>query len=365
MTHDPCKGLSSNVAHVESLLTQWQAQQERVNQLLRPTVYTDQVAAQFAAYNRSINQFNNLFKPFEPSQRWQSALTGVMNVTSAATTAMERAMASTAAPYLPAQIESLFRSYNNQMRLIANSETVLRAFERQVTEMGQWAQYRRLFHAQEVLSENSTEVYAQLTSSPDIARQLSPWLTAAPAVEPYSSSRALAILSGVEIDLDETRDRDAEDQLSQATDDLEARLSDLGIAFVTPYRGAHVAIMSRHPDWHRHAITSLRELMGHLLRHLAPDSALDAYYEKPSDHKLNGKYTRKAQLQYIFRDIAVGSYSEMAESDMDLTLATFFPSNAAVHQLATPFTDKQLLVFWRRMQGCISVVLEAAGQSGR
>jgi hypothetical protein len=359
--------IPSSVAHFESLYAQLRAQEDILSQILRPSAYVEQFNAQLEAYERSQAQIARLLEPLESWQRSRSTFMDALNVASSTTHALERAMAavSSAPAHVTHQIESLLESYNKQMRLIATSGHLLRAFEEAATLRGQWLQFEPLLRAQEVLSKSSVEVYEQLTTSPLLADSISPWLTSAPAIEPYSSSRALAIVSRADVDLEATRDEVAENQLSLAIDDLEARLAAVSPLFVTPYRGARIAVMSRHDDWHRHAAASLRELMAHLLKHLAPDSALDAYYANPAAHKENGQYTRKAQLVYVFRRVAVDSYAKMAEKDIDIALATFFPSNSAVHEINSPFSDEQLLVLWRRMQGSISVVLEAATVSER
>ncbi len=198
----------------------------------------------------------------------------------------------------------------------------------------------------------------------DVARfnQLPQWLQQAPSVEQYTAGRALAIAAGSGSDvLRENRDPQAEDLLEQIGDELEARLASLDPSFVGPYRGAHAALLDRRPDWPRHVASSLRELVDHLLRRLAPNAELERFLPDPGDLFQNGEFTRKAQLRYIFRNIAVGEYEIMAAKDIDLTLATFYPANATVHTIVSPLNPDQIMVFWRRVQGCVSTVLQAGG----
>ena len=75
---------------------------------------------------------------------------------------------------------------------------------------------------------------------------------------------------------------------------------------------------------------------------------------------IDGDFKRNARLRYIFREIATESYAKMAEQDIKLAEATFFPSNDIVHKLSS-LSEHQMRVFCRRVQGCVSVVLEVAG----
>ena len=91
------------------------------------------------------------------------------------------------------------------------------------------------------------------------------------------------------------------------------------------------------------------------------DSDLRSFLEDPESDMVNREFKRNARLRYIFREVATGSYAQMAEQDIKLAEATFFPSNDIVHRLSSPLSEKQMRVFWRRIQGSVSVVLEAAG----
>src|SRR5207249_457412 len=126
------------------------------------------------------------------------------------------------------------------------------------------------------------------------------WLQHAPSIEQYTAARAFAVVagSGPEV-LRESVDPEAEAVLQRVGDELETRLASLDAAFVQPYRGAHAALTDRRPDWQRHVATSLRELVDHLLRRLAPDGELATFFANPGDLFQNGEFTRKAQLRFI------------------------------------------------------------------
>lgn len=186
--------------------------------------------------------------------------------------------------------------------------------------------------------------------------KLSPWLVAAPSVEPYSSARSLALTgakgSTVEIDAE------AERALTAATANLELRLASIHRSLATTYRGAMRVLHDQGDDWQRQTAVSFRELVTHLLRLLAPDDALERHFANPAEKKENGLFTRRSQLQYIFRNVAYGAYALMAEKDIDMALATFFPTNDVVHTLEAPLDELQMQVLARRIEGCISVIME-------
>ena len=212
------------------------------------------------------------------------------------------------------------------------------------------------------LSLAANNVHEQFARVPAVTDLLPPWLLQAPTLEPYLATRALAITehAGWEV-LDRERDVEAESVIRIMGDELEARLVAVGQEFLEPYQGAFSALQAQNPDWCRHASASVRELMDKLLARLAPDKDLRAHFPNPTSQQMKaGAFTRRAQLQLIFRGVAVEAYAKMAEKDIDLVLATFYPANDGVHTLIPALTEKQMWVFWRRIQGCLSTVLQAA-----
>ena len=187
------------------------------------------------------------------------------------------------------------------------------------------------------------------------------FLFQAPTIEPYAAAQVIGVVAGLE---DEILDRfavpDTDEFLDELGDELLSRLQAVSPELADVYREAIAAIESGHHGWIRHAGVSSRTLFDHLLRHLAPNSDLQTFLEDPESDMINGEFKRNARLRYIFRDIATGDYVRMAEEDIKLAEATFFPSNEIVHKLSS-LSEKQMRVFWRRIQGCVSVVLEAAG----
>ncbi len=209
-------------------------------------------------------------------------------------------------------------------------------------------------------AETATSAMTALARNPEQLLTLPPWLQRAPSIEQYAAARVITVLasepSGAAIE-----DTSSETQLKSVGDELEGRLAAANVDFVAVYRGAIDALNGQGPDWRRHVGTSLRELADHLLVHLAPDDQAAAFHTGNPGAIRDGELTRRARLEYVFRNIAVGEYARMAEEDMELMLATFYPANEAVHRLVSRLTKEQARVFLRRVQGCISTILEAAG----
>jgi len=220
------------------------------------------------------------------------------------------------------------------------------------------AQASESFSALNVLASTIYQEYAVL---PFIDAHS--FLFHAPTVEPYAAAQATGLLIGVDdAVLRELRVESTEVLLNEIGDNFRSRLDAVSPELVAVYREGLAAMESGHHGWIRHAGVSFRTMFDHLLRQLAPDATLRSYYsDDPTKEMKDGEFKRNARLRYIFRDVATGSYAKMAEQDIKLAEAIFFPSNDVVHSLESPLTEHQMRVLYRRIQGSASVVLEAAG----
>lgn len=211
-----------------------------------------------------------------------------------------------------------------------------------------------------VLNSLSARVYDDFIGLQSI--DTSCFLFQAPTVEPYAATCATAVLAGID---DETLDQlavpDTDMLLDGLGDELASRLKVVNKELAQVYLEGITAIKSGQQGWIRHAAVSFRTTFDHLLRHLAPDSDLRSFLQDPESDMVNGEFKRNARLRYIFREVATGSYAQMAEQDIKIAEATFFPSSDIVHRMSSPLSEKQMRIFWRRIQGSMSVVLEAAG----
>lgn len=211
-----------------------------------------------------------------------------------------------------------------------------------------------------LLNTLSANVYNDMSSIQTLDTE--GFIFKAPTIEPYAATCAIAVIEGInEETLEELSVESADEFLDNLGDELDSRLQMVDPNLSETYREGIAAIESGHQGWIRHAGVSFRTMFDHLLRHLAPDTNLHSFFDNSENNMIKGEFSRNARLRYIFRDIATGSYTKMAEQDIKISEATFFPSNDIVHSLSSPLSDKQMRVFCRRIQGSVSVVLEAAG----
>jgi hypothetical protein len=141
--------------------------------------------------------------------------------------------------------------------------------------------------------------------------------------------------SAAEID-DHSRELSA-----QVSCDLEHMLADVDAEFLSVWRGAHEAAESENPDRVRHALVSLRELCGHLVRRLAPDDHVAQWTSDPS-HFHGGRPTRKARLLYMVRTCKDASLDAFMEADVSATVHFLDFLNAGAHALRTSIGIRQL-----------------------
>src|SRR6267143_680794 len=76
-------------------------------------------------------------------------------------------------------------------------------------------------------------------------------------------------------------------------------LSALDVDLPQMWFGAASASVRRNPDWVRHVAASLRELLMHVLRYLAPDQSV-LPWTQDSKEIVRGRPTRAARLRFIF-----------------------------------------------------------------
>ena len=206
------------------------------------------------------------------------------------------------------------------------------------------------------LSLTASEVLGALSATPAAFAVLRDWQIQAPTVLPYAAAASLTVLGGVP-----EEDADLPTELDDALDVVGKRIEDqlrrTSPSLVAPYRGAVHVLTAAGPDWQRHLGASLRTLIDSLLEDLAPPEEVARFLPNPDAFKKDGRFTRRALLMYIFREVAVGGYAKMSENDIEMTLATFYPSNLAVHELISTLDERQGKVLLRRVQGCLATIL--------
>lgn len=123
----------------------------------------------------------------------------------------------------------------------------------------------------------------------------------------------------------------------------------LNPAFESAYIGALQALHSSNVDRARHVIVSLRELVTHILQHLAPD-ALVMVWSQDANHIHDGRPTRAARLYYICRAINGGAFADFVQADVRSTLACIELYQKGTHKIEPSFTDAQLAAIVTRTE---------------
>lgn len=151
------------------------------------------------------------------------------------------------------------------------------------------------------------------------------------------------------LDERDAQDAEAEDRLlvetEHETSDCISLLQRVNPELVKPYIGARDSLNGKNADRARHILSSLRELWGHLLRHLAPDNLVSVWIseEKASEQSLlhEGRPTRKARILYICRKLDKKPLTKFLVDDTRMLVELIDLFNR-VHKLDSGLTDKQL-----------------------
>ena len=131
-----------------------------------------------------------------------------------------------------------------------------------------------------------------------------------------------------------------------------AFLNDIGTGFPNLYLGAREALNGDNVDKARHALISLREMLNHLLRELAPDSHVKLWFlETAKGGQLTDKeiLTRKNRIEYIYRRFNSKPLTKLVNHDTRAVVELFEILNR-VHELEPTFTDDQLRAVFLRIE---------------
>jgi hypothetical protein len=253
-----------------------------------------------------------------------------------------------------------FHEHYESLRITAASTAEMQALLASISvEASISDAVRPLTSSLSLLARASADIWTALPQDQHLSElPLKGWLLEAPIVQTYEASRNIVQLTGLSDESEEFEFTETQTSYRPTSEDVISRLARLGKDFVKPYRSAKDVLNSRRGDYMRHTAVSLRELLDKLLRELAPDSQISQWPE--SLELLKNRQDRKARLRFIFRQVLGGEYALFAEKDVDLIAQTFIALNKAVHSLEEPFLDSELRILVARVDGHLSMLLEAA-----
>lgn len=123
------------------------------------------------------------------------------------------------------------------------------------------------------------------------------------------------------------------------------------------WRGAWEAFGSSNPDRIRHSVTSLRELLTHVLHALAPDDDVRGWTSNPA-HYHSGRPTRRARFLFVLSRIDGENLRRYLEKEAESCSALMEAFQPGTHEIVPAFSDIQLKVMLRKAHSIIGTLLE-------
>ena len=127
--------------------------------------------------------------------------------------------------------------------------------------------------------------------------------------------------------------------------ETEKKLETINPVFVIMYKGALEASAGDNVDKARHVLISLRELFKKLLNELCPNDQvivwINGLEDKPKDYLIEGKPSRKAQINYYYRD-EKDNFLEKFVNNKKLLLESLINISNSVHEDLDKISSDQL-----------------------
>jgi hypothetical protein len=204
-----------------------------------------------------------------------------------------------------------------------------------------------------------TESYSSLITT-IAAKQSSilsypPVVVTIPPVEFYLNNRFIEKIS---VTREEARgETDLIRSLAEETEDeLEANLGVLDPSLIKLWKGAKEALNSHNPDATRHFVTSLRELITHVINKLSPDDEIKAW-SNSLDYYHNNRPTRRGRLLFICRNINHNQFSDLLKKDIDALLAYVDVFQEGTHAIDSQLTKTQLDLLMLKAESTIRFLI--------
>jgi hypothetical protein len=182
-----------------------------------------------------------------------------------------------------------------------------------------------------------------------------------PALEIYTAANLARVMVFEDEGAGAGHDEHVEGVIDERVDSFETLLASVDLELLVPYRGALNALNAGGPDWPRHVMTSLRELITHVLHKLAPDDLI-LLSAKPED-LYNGKPTRRYRISYIYSGVQGASFAEFIDFDIKATIHLFGVLNGETHSIVSAIRVNQARYVTARVVGLLTSMIEAAKKS--
>jgi hypothetical protein len=144
--------------------------------------------------------------------------------------------------------------------------------------------------------------------------------------------------------------------------DVRELLGRLDAGLIALLGGADAARKSSNPDRVRHATTSLRELITHVLHRLSPDDEVRRWTSDPN-YFHEGRPTRRARLLYIVRAVNVPPLDAFTNADVESTVKFIELFQEGTHAVRPGISELQLHALQIRTEGLLRLLLTLGASS--
>lgn len=269
---------------------------------------------------------------------------------------------------LPAQDQLTHLQASVKLALVASSQITSSA-ERLYAGID-FDKLQRAFRVSaEVVAQFHLRVRALTRGFDELARSVEPLpdLTVLPSFVLPSSSREMFVSGHVVVELasedacvEQAQDSEVLSEIREETSGAVELLERIDPELANAYLGARDASTSGNIDRGRHVLASLREMWGHLLRHLAPDEKVLSWLDDKSAELVHeGRPTRRARFFYVCRGINHGPLTEFLDLDTRALVKLMELFNR-VHQLEPGLTDSQLSALLLRTDSYLRFFIQIA-----
>jgi hypothetical protein len=187
---------------------------------------------------------------------------------------------------------------------------------------------------------------------------LPPIASSAPSIEILTSAKVVGSLSTFDSNdgVGEAESPEEQEFAAEIEASVEELLAEVNADLRAMWRGAKHALLSDNPDRTRHVVVSLRELVGHVLRSIAPDDEIQQWTKDP-EHFHEGRPTRKARVLYVSRGINHGPFSTFVAADVKSSIECINLFQRGTHELTIGFSEPQLQSLFLRTESLLRFLL--------
>jgi hypothetical protein len=161
---------------------------------------------------------------------------------------------------------------------------------------------------------------------------------------------------------EEQKQQTIEQIIEETKSEIEQWLYQIHPSLCTTWQGARQALVSDNPDRTRQVMVSLRTLLDHVTRKLAPDAEMRAWSTDPQYYQENGKTPKgNGRIFYICRHIHSGddSFAKFLDADVKAIVSLWISLNR-LHELEQTISDVQLRIVVERFESALLLLIRAS-----